>query len=218
MAQTTYEEYLKQFGSAAAAQPTGMMQPTIAMPDVSAIENAVKNIKTVNDAYTIPERADLNKVREEFLAKKAQDSTAQLQSLINSRSTGGDGGNNADGSGGYLTGEMSDADFVSQMAYGIQNVQTLANMGLISQQTAQALINDAIAKAKAVDPQVLQTQDPAPVRDAITGAVTGKSGGTAYSGSFSGGWSDGGTGVGVGGGSVGAGGGNAAGGFSYGGW
>ena len=178
MAQTTYEQYLQQFGPAATAQPTGMMQPKIAMPDVSAIQGAVQNMQAVNSAYQAPQRADLNQVREQFLAQKAADAQKQVQELLSAAPSQG---------GGMMSGGgvMSDAAFVNQMAYGIQNVQTLANMGLISQQTAQALINDAIAKAKAVDPQVLQTQPPAPVRSSSMNYYSGFSdGGDGYSGGF----------------------------------
>lgn len=206
MAQTTYEEYLKQFGSAAAAQPTGMMmQPQIAMPDVSGIQGAVQNIQNVNSAYQIPQRADLNKVRQDFLDSRAQQEQDKLQELISAAPV--------QGGGGMMSGSqvLSDSDFVAQMAQGAQNVQMLVNMGLIPESVGKALINDAIAKAKAVDPLIGQTQEPAPVRDAISSSNnwSGNSSSPYSSGSSS-----------VSSGNVGGayGGGNASRGFTSGGW
>lgn len=200
MAQTTYEEYLKQFGSAAAAQPTGMMQPQIAMPDVSGIQGAVQNIQNVNSAYKIPERADLNKVREDFLDKKAEDATKELEQLLSPSNFGG----GYESSGGMMT----DAAFAGQLSQGIMNVQALMEMGLIPESIGKALIADAYGKAF---PGYDNPGSVAP-------GTIGHAGYTAFSPVEGGGWGDGGTGVGVGGGSVGAGGGNAAGGFSHGGW
>lgn len=180
MAQTSYEEYLSKLMGDAYNQPTqgGLMSP-VAMPDVSPITAALQNVSNVNKSYQAPQMSDLNKVRSDFLAQKAAEAQKQVEELL-AATPQSSGGGMMSGSG-----TMSDAAFVNQMAYGIQNVQTLANMGVISKETAQALINDAIAKAQAVDPQVLQTQPPAPVRSSSMSYYSGFSdGGDGYSGGF----------------------------------
>lgn len=81
------------------------------------------------------------------------------------------------------TSTMTDAQFNAQMAQGAQNAMSLGQMGLIPMSWATAMRDDAIAKAKAVDPLVGQTQSPAPVY-----------GGSNYGGySPTDGWSDTGT-------------------------
>ena len=181
MAQTSYEEYLSKLMGDAYNQPTqgGLMSP-VAMPNVSPITAALQKVSDVNKSYQAPQMSDLNKVREDFLAQKAAEAQKQVEELL-AATPQTSGGGMMSGSG-----TMSDAAFVSQMAYGIQNVQTLANMGVISKETAQALINDAIAKAQAVDPQVLQTQQPAPVTTHTMNGYYGgfSDGGDGYGGGF----------------------------------
>ena len=140
MAQTSYEEYLSKLMGDAYNQPTqgGLMSP-VAMPDVSPITAALQKVSDVNKSYQAPQMSDLNKVREDFLAKKAEEAQKQVQELLAAtpQSSGGGYGD---------TGMLSDAAFDAQLSQGIMNVQTLANMGLISPETAAGMIADALGK------------------------------------------------------------------------
>jgi len=179
MAQTSYDQYLQQLmGDAYQQQGQGgmMAQPrSIAPADVSGIQNAFAGLQQANAKYEAPKLSDLSKVREDFLAKKAEESQAKLQELLGA--TQAQGGGMMSSSGGQSP--MSTADFVSQLAYGIQNVQTLVNMGIMPKSVGEALINDAMAKAKAADPLIGVQQDPAPVRNYSSG-----SGGGGYNPTF----------------------------------
>ena len=141
MAQTSYEEYLSKLMGDAYNQPTqgGLMSP-VAMPDVSPITAALQNVSNVNKSYQAPQMSDLNKVREDVLAKKAAEAQKKMEEML-AATPQSSGGGMMSGSG-----TVSDAAFNAQLSQGIMNVQTLANMGLISQETAASMIADALGK------------------------------------------------------------------------
>jgi len=71
MAQTTYEEYLANLmgninpqGGMVTGQPAP--QPQMAMPDISAIQQAVQGVQNVNQGYVAPKMTDLGKFRTDF--------------------------------------------------------------------------------------------------------------------------------------------------------
>lgn len=77
MAQTTYEEYLANLmgnvnpqggmvtGQMPQATPTAP-PPQMAMPDISAIQQAVQGVQNVNQGYAAPQMTDLAKFRTDF--------------------------------------------------------------------------------------------------------------------------------------------------------
>ena len=77
MAQTTYEEYLANLmgninpqggmvtGQMPQATPTAP-PPQMAMPDISAIQQAVQGVQNVNQGYVAPQMTDLAKFRTDF--------------------------------------------------------------------------------------------------------------------------------------------------------
>ena len=71
MAQTTYEEYLANLmgninpqGGMVTGQPAP--QPQMAMPDISAIQQAMQGVRDVNQGYVAPQMTDLAKFRTDF--------------------------------------------------------------------------------------------------------------------------------------------------------
>jgi len=83
MAQTTYEEYLAnlmgninpQGGMVTGQMPqaTPATPPTqMAMPDISAIQQAVQGVQNVNQGYVAPQMTDLGKFRTDFEDQRRQ--------------------------------------------------------------------------------------------------------------------------------------------------
>jgi len=143
MAQTSYDQYLQQLmGDAYQQQGQGgmMAQPrSIAPANVSGINNAMAALQSANANYKAPELSDLNKVREDFLAKRAAEEEAKLKEQIAAAPQGMM-------RGGSAPAQMSDAAFYAQLTQGISNVEMLRDMGLISPETSAALISDALGK------------------------------------------------------------------------
>ena len=77
MAQTTYEEYLANLmgninpqGGMVTGQPTP--PPQMAMPDLSAIQQAMQGVRDVNQGYVAPQMTDLAKFRTDFEDQRRQ--------------------------------------------------------------------------------------------------------------------------------------------------
>ena len=68
MAQTTYEEYLANLRGPLTNMmaPQAQPQPQMSMPDISAIQQAVRGVQNVNQGYVAPERTNLAKFRTDF--------------------------------------------------------------------------------------------------------------------------------------------------------
>ena len=111
MAQTTYEEYLANLmgninpqggmvtGQMPQATPT-TPPPQMAMPDLSAIQQAMQGVRDVNQGYVAPQMTDLNKFRSDFESQRQQAASDFIANqlgvptgMLSYDSAGGDGRN-----------------------------------------------------------------------------------------------------------------------------
>ena len=180
MAQTTYEEYLANLMGNINPQGgmvTGQMPQTtptappaqMAMPDISAIQQAIQGVRDVNQGYVAPQLSDLNLVRQQYTEKQAEKAAQDLnlpQGMLSSFnvSPGGDSGNAPEDS---AWSKMSDSE---KAAWVQANPQTY----IMGKTIAAALLPGGMLLAGMQDPYLnmsLAEYMAAKAADAVDGGV-----------------------------------------------
>lgn len=150
MAQTTYEEYLANLmgninpqggmvtGQMPQATPTAP-PPQMAMPDLSAIQQAMQGVQNVNQGYAAPQMTDLAKFRTDF-----EDQRRQAASDYISQQMGvpvgmlSSGGSDSSGGGRNYYQEIEDRFYNENLALGAtpEAAKTLAEQQRFEIQSA----------------------------------------------------------------------------------
>ena len=199
MAQTTYEEYLANLmgninpqGGMVTGQPAP--QPQMAMPDISAIQQAVQGVQNVNQGYVAPQLSDLNLVRQQTMEKQAEKAAQNLnlpQGMLSyfGSNTGGDSSSVADDSAWGKMSESEKAAWVQANPQAYITGKTIAAAllpgGMLLAGMQDPYMNMSLAEymaAKAADAVDGGVQPPAPVVNRNTYSDYGSSMNETYGG------------------------------------